>query len=275
MKIIFIISISILSAISYAAETINFTVKGIDKDKNKCLSNDHKYIFTILGEIEGECTDSQSFPIKLIDNDEATTCTLSCSTTSLNCEIDITKYPLSNINILISETKPESDAVNLPNWTEFFNDVDQATVDNGIICKNDIETIDYTALSYDENDIGCVWTNSSFSIIGKLTQKTNPIDLLFTIKVSRGQQGLEDEDAYCRIPATTESTDIGKVKMSCSINLSHREIEIINNNVNDETGGYNILLTGNNVKLTLGKCTGQRYLIQKILFSIILLGLLI
>ena len=116
---------------------------------------------------------------------------------------------------------------------------------------------------------GCIWTNSSFTILAKAENTTNEDDLYFNLNI------LDDnviKSAYCRIPSITSDDD---TKMYCSCKeVSNREIVLQDTQGSDVSGNYTIYFIGQSLAGKTLKCE-ESYLIQNLVLLIALIGLLI
>lgn len=272
MKGKFIFLFLLFSIINYclSEEQTIFTVSVIDSDEAKCIPQEKKYSFDILGSVKDSCMDADSFYIDLIDKENGAQCKLICDSDNnakLSCYINIETYKLEGKKVVIKSTPPESEKITFDNWEDFMSDEGNSTIGESITCKPlEPGTLNFVAKNISFEG-GCIGTNISSTI-----SASSDSEIVENINFDLPLSMPENKIANCIVPKNKNE----QINIFCNVDASNALILLKNFDGYDYTGNYHIILTVNDV--VRGKapnCNQSSFLMMKSLLLICFLALIL
>ena len=182
-KLIFFLTVLLILLQNSHCDTTELIVEKLALDSSPCNKTKGEYTYWIKGKFS-DSTDSSPYTIEFdLDtssgNKIKTTChpsdCLNGNSDRMSCKIDISRYPLENVNVLLPTTAPQFNNINFTNWKETIgaNPGESNKIGTNVNCVSDIENV-FIPSSVEIGD--CFFKRSEFTINGKW-ENTDKINL--------------------------------------------------------------------------------------------------
>ena len=165
------------------SDTTELIVEKLVLNSSPCNKTKGEYTYGIKGKFS-DSTDSSPYTIEFdLDtssgNKIKTTChpsdCLNGNSDRMSCKIDISRYPLENVNVLLPTTAPQFKDINFTNWKETIGAIpgESNKIGTNVNCVSDIENV-FIPSSVEIGD--CFSKGTEFTINGKW-ENTDRINL--------------------------------------------------------------------------------------------------
>lgn len=142
-------------SIQNSSEAVEFTVESLNK--GSCEKANGKYPFTIHGTFDGKTSYFSSFMLDL-ETTNGEKIQAECSPIAVllvyefSCKIDISRYPLNNVNIIFPTSAPNNDQYTFKNWESIIgSDPGVSNVIESVNCSPEAKnTFVPNSITYDD-----------------------------------------------------------------------------------------------------------------------------